>query len=103
MWCSPLTSSGSDHAAGDVTGVVRGAWRGEGRIQPILSAVHPLEAVGEAAYQVHHNLHEGKIGVLCLAPGEGQGIDDPAFRECSANGQIPGRDGEASRLGLAAG
>ena len=52
----------------------------EGRIQPILSAVHPLEEVGEAAYQVHHNLHEGKIGVLCLAPGEGLGIDDPELR-----------------------
>ncbi len=52
----------------------------EGRIQPILSAVHPLDSVGEAAYQVHHNLHEGKIGVLCLAPEEGLGIDDPEFR-----------------------
>jgi crotonyl-CoA reductase len=52
-----------------------------GRIQPILSAVYPLAAVGEAAYQVHHNLHEGKIGVLCLAGAEGLGIDDPAFRE----------------------
>jgi crotonyl-CoA reductase len=36
--------------------------------------------VGEAAYQVHHNLHEGKIGVLCLAPVEGLGIDDPELR-----------------------
>jgi crotonyl-CoA reductase len=53
----------------------------EGKIQPILSAVYPLDEVGEAAYQVHHNLHEGKIGVLCLAPEEGLGIDDPAFRE----------------------
>ena len=53
----------------------------EGKVQPILSAVHPLEGVGEAAYQVHHNLHEGKIGVLCLAPEEGLGIDDPEFRE----------------------
>jgi crotonyl-CoA reductase len=52
----------------------------EGKIQPILSAVHPLTEVGEAAYQVHKNLHEGKIGVLCLAPGEGLGIDDPEFR-----------------------
>jgi len=52
-----------------------------GRIQPILSAVYPLEDVGEAAYQVHHNLHEGKIGVLCLAESEGLGIDDPALRE----------------------
>jgi crotonyl-CoA reductase len=53
----------------------------EGKIQPVLSAVYPLTEVGEAAYQVHHNLHEGKIGVLCLAPEEGLGIDDPAFRE----------------------
>lgn len=53
----------------------------EGKIQPILSAVHPLADVGEAASAVHRNVHEGKIGVLCLAPEEGQGIDDPAFRE----------------------
>ena len=52
----------------------------EGKIQPILSAVFDLEHVGDAAYQVHHNLHEGKIGVLCLAPEEGLGIDDPEFR-----------------------
>jgi len=51
-----------------------------GKIQPILSAVYPLTEVGEAALQVHRNLHEGKIGVLCLAPEEGLGIDDPAFR-----------------------
>jgi crotonyl-CoA reductase len=52
----------------------------EGRIQPILSDVYPLDQVGEAAYQIHHNLHEGKLGVLCLATAEGQGIDDPEFR-----------------------
>ena len=51
-----------------------------GRIQPILSAVFPLHAVGEAAYQVHHNLHEGKIGVLCLAEREGLGVEDPELR-----------------------
>jgi crotonyl-CoA reductase len=52
-----------------------------GRIQPILSAVYPLASVGEAAFQVHHNLHEGKIGVLCLADSEGSGIDDPVLRQ----------------------
>jgi crotonyl-CoA reductase len=52
-----------------------------GRIQPALSATYPLDQVGEAAYQVHHNLHEGKIGVVCLAPAEGLGIDDPELRE----------------------
>jgi crotonyl-CoA reductase len=53
----------------------------QGKIQPILSSTYPLEQVGEAAYQVHHNLHEGKIGVRCLAPADGLGIDDPEFRE----------------------
>jgi crotonyl-CoA reductase len=53
----------------------------KGAIQPILSAVHTLEDAGEAANSVHHNLHEGKIGVLCLAPEEGLGIDDPEFRD----------------------
>ncbi len=52
----------------------------KGMVQPILSAVYPLDNVGEAAFQVHHNLHEGKIGVLCLAPAEGEGIDDPELR-----------------------
>jgi crotonyl-CoA reductase len=52
----------------------------QGQIQPILSAVHPLEEVGEAARSVQRNAHEGKVGVLCLAPQEGLGIDDPAFR-----------------------
>ena len=51
-----------------------------GKIQPILSAVYPLEETGEAAFQVHKNLHEGKLGVLCLAPQEGLGVDDPEFR-----------------------
>jgi crotonyl-CoA reductase len=51
-----------------------------GKVQPILSTTYALDEVGEAAYQVHHNLHEGKIGVLCLAPSEGLGIDDMEFR-----------------------
>jgi crotonyl-CoA reductase len=63
----------------------REAWRAnqlicEGRIVPPLSAVFRLDEVGDAAYQVHHNLHEGKIGVLCAAPEEGLGIDDPELR-----------------------
>ena len=36
--------------------------------------------MGEAANQVHHNLHEGKVGVLCLAPARDLGIDDPEKR-----------------------
>ena len=43
----------------------------QGRIQPLLSAVHPLTEVGDAARAIHRNEHEGKIGVLCLAPERG--------------------------------
>jgi crotonyl-CoA reductase len=53
----------------------------QGRIQPLLSAVHPLVDVGAATRAVHRNEHEGKIGVLCLAPREGLGIDDPEKRQ----------------------
>lgn len=51
-----------------------------GKIQPLLSRVHPMEEVGLAARAIHRNEHEGKIGVLCLAPTTGLGIDDPEFR-----------------------
>jgi crotonyl-CoA reductase len=52
----------------------------QGRVQPLLSAVHTLEETGEAALKIHRNEHEGKIGILCLAPHEGLGIDDPELR-----------------------
>jgi crotonyl-CoA reductase len=53
----------------------------QGRIQPLLTEVYDLEHVGDAALAVHHNKAEGKLGVLCLAPEEGLGIDDPEKRE----------------------
>jgi crotonyl-CoA reductase len=53
----------------------------DGAIHPIMSHVYSLDDVGMAAYQVHHNLHEGKLAVLCLAPEEGLGITDPEKRE----------------------
>jgi crotonyl-CoA reductase len=59
-----------------------------GRIQPLLSAVHPLNGVGEAARQVQRNEHEGKIGVLCLAPAEGLGVDDPERRAAIGEDRI---------------
>jgi crotonyl-CoA reductase len=52
-----------------------------GRIQPLLSDVYSLEEVGEASRKIHRNEHEGKLGILCLSPKEGLGIDDPAKRE----------------------
>ncbi|MET1000686.1 MAG: crotonyl-CoA carboxylase/reductase [Acidimicrobiia bacterium] len=52
----------------------------EGRIHPTLSKTYTLDQTGEAAYQVHHNLSEGKIGVLALAPDEGLGVTDEELR-----------------------
>jgi crotonyl-CoA reductase len=51
-----------------------------GMIHPILSKTFPLSDVGEAAYQVHQNLHTGKLGVLVMAPEEGLGVSDPELR-----------------------
>jgi crotonyl-CoA reductase len=53
----------------------------KGLIHPVMSQVFPLEQTGEAAYQVHHNMHEGKIGVLCLAPEAGLGVTDHELRD----------------------
>ena len=53
----------------------------QGRIQPLLTKTYDLAHVGDAALTVHHNEAEGKLGVLCLAPEEGLGIDDPDKRE----------------------
>jgi crotonyl-CoA reductase len=52
----------------------------KGMVHPVMSQVFPLEQTGEAAYQVHHNMHEGKIGVLCLSPEEGLGVTDHELR-----------------------
>lgn len=52
-----------------------------GRIQPTLSRTYDLDTAGEAAFEVHRNRHEGKLGVLCLSPSPGLGITDPAKRE----------------------
>ena len=52
----------------------------KGMIDPVLSQSFTLDQVGEAAYQVHRNMHEGKIGVLCLAQQEGEGITDHELR-----------------------
>jgi len=54
-----------------------------GRIHPTLSRTYELDDVGQAAYDVHRNLHQGKVGVLCLAPDEGLGVRDQELRERS--------------------
>ena len=53
----------------------------KGMIHPVLSQTFDLEHTGEAAFQVHHNMHEGKIGVLALAPEAGLGVTDQELRD----------------------
>jgi crotonyl-CoA reductase len=50
------------------------------KIHPTLSRTYPLEQTGQAAHDVHSNRHQGKVGVLCLAPEEGLGVRDPELR-----------------------
>jgi crotonyl-CoA reductase len=63
----------------------REAWEanrliGLGRIHPTLSRTYPLAQTGQAAFEVHRNQHQGKVGVLCLAPEPGLGVRDPEKR-----------------------
>ena len=53
----------------------------KGKIHPTLSRVYSLADTGQAAYDVHQNTHQGKVGVLCLAPEEGLGVRDAEFRD----------------------
>jgi crotonyl-CoA reductase len=53
---------------------------GRGLIHPTVSQVYPLAETGQAAYDVHRNMHQGKVGVLCLAPEEGLGVGDEQLR-----------------------
>jgi crotonyl-CoA reductase len=52
----------------------------KGKIHPTLSRSYAMDEVGQAAYDVHKNLHQGKVGVLCLAPEEGLGVRDEEKR-----------------------
>jgi crotonyl-CoA reductase len=49
-------------------------------VHPTLSKSYPLAETGQAAYDVHKNLHQGKVGVRCLAPSEGLGVRDSELR-----------------------
>ena len=52
----------------------------KGMIHPTLSRTYTLDNVGQAALDVHHNTHQGKVGVLCLAPAEGLGVRNTEMR-----------------------
>ncbi|WP_199433462.1 crotonyl-CoA carboxylase/reductase [Qaidamihabitans albus] len=52
-----------------------------GHIHPTLSRTYGLADTGQAAYDVHRNTHQGKVGVRCLAPEDGLGVRDGELRE----------------------
>jgi crotonyl-CoA reductase len=52
----------------------------KGHIHPTLSKAYDLDQTGEAAFEVHRNQHQGKVGVLCLAPERGLGVRDDELR-----------------------
>ena len=52
----------------------------QGRMHPTCLADLPLAETGQAAYDVHRNAHQGKVGVLCLAPEEGLGVRNTQMR-----------------------
>ena len=52
----------------------------KGMIHPTLSRTYGLDEVGQAALDVHKNAHQGKVGVLCLAPEEGLGVRNHELR-----------------------
>ncbi len=51
-----------------------------GKVHPTLSKTYALDDTGQAAYDVHRNVHQGKVGVLALAPEDGLGVRDEALR-----------------------
>ncbi|ADJ43387.1 NADPH:quinone reductase and related Zn-dependent oxidoreductase [Amycolatopsis mediterranei S699] len=52
----------------------------KGLIHPTLSKTYSLDETGQAALDVHRNAHQGKVGVLALAPQEGLGVRDEEKR-----------------------
>ena len=51
-----------------------------GYVHPTLSKTYPLAETGQAAFEVHRNMHQGKVGVLCLSPEEGLGVSNAELR-----------------------
>jgi crotonyl-CoA reductase len=52
-----------------------------GTVKPALSTVGALDDIAEIAHEMERNSHMGKVGVLCMAPEEGLGVEDQARRD----------------------
>ena len=55
-------------------------WSPRGKVHPTLSKTYPLARDRPGRVDVHRNAHQGKVGVLALAPREGLGVTDPELR-----------------------
>ncbi|GAA1659710.1 crotonyl-CoA carboxylase/reductase [Fodinicola feengrottensis] len=51
-----------------------------GIVHPTLSRTYEMRETGQATYDVHKNVHHGKVGVLTLAPEPGLGIRNNELR-----------------------
>jgi crotonyl-CoA reductase len=51
-----------------------------GRIHPTLSRTYPLDEAPAAVRSLQQNRHQGKLGILCLAPDPGLGVTDEELR-----------------------
>jgi len=52
----------------------------QGRIHPTLSRTYPLDEAATAVRSLQQNRHQGKLGILCLAPEAGLGVTDAELR-----------------------
>jgi crotonyl-CoA reductase len=71
----------------------------KGKIHPTLSRTYNLEETGQAAHDVHRNVHQGKVGVLALSPEEGLGVRDTEKRAKHLGSINLFRDAEGERTG----
>ncbi|WP_024806373.1 crotonyl-CoA carboxylase/reductase [Nocardia sp. BMG51109] len=53
----------------------------KGVVHPTVSRSYPLTDTSTGVQDVHNNVHQGKVAVLCLAPHEGLGVRDAELRE----------------------
>jgi crotonyl-CoA reductase len=79
LWMNLKTIIGSHFAN------YREAWEAnrliaKGQIHPTLSKTYTMDQTGQAAFEVHRNQHQGKVGVVCLAPERGLGVRDDELR-----------------------
>jgi crotonyl-CoA reductase len=83
---NPREKMHGKHVAGSYDANYAEAWATDnairrGLIHPTPSRTYSLFGASQAALYGFRNHHHGKVGVVCLAPGEGLRVRDPELRE----------------------